>query len=388
MSLILTISFPVRQVAFKPIKAMNEYRIYRQCTHVQTDRSTKIKQTNMIIKSIFIQIMFWWSLSTMVGCIPVEEPSERRITIDSVPLPDIPMASEESVHMLTAVRFPPPALFFANPDKKWSLDDFEKSDQATTYSVTDDMSETQDQQDSYPQQDLATTLEPETQTEVETTTIGAAVGELVNRLQQTASDGHVESLRPTGDGHTESHQPIGDGLVESLRPTGDGHAESHQPIGDGLVESLRPTGDGHAESHQHTSDGLVESLRPTGDGHTESHQPTGDKLVESLQPARDRLSSSRPTTVDRLIVTSKQQQLPVHNAKQRPADRWSEKRWTTSRDRLRRPVASENDRSPIRTIVLTSRPLPVPGADVRFPDVEYAVARLGERKNLHDFHRQ
>ncbi|XP_060839865.1 uncharacterized protein LOC132921059 [Rhopalosiphum padi] len=364
----------------------------------------------MIIQSIFIQITFWWSLSTMVDCIPVEEPSERRITVDSVPLPDIPMASEESVHMLTAVRFPPPALFFANPDKKWSLGDFEKADRATTYSVTDDMSETQDQQDSYPQQDQATTLEPETEAEVETTTIGAAVGELVNRLQQTTSDGHVESLRPTGDGHAESHQPTGDGLVESLRPTGDGHAESHQPTGDGLVESLRPTGDGHAESHQPTGDGLVESLRPTGDGHAESHQPigdglveslrpngdghgeshqpTGDRLVESLQPTRDRLSGSRPTTVDRLIVTPKQQQLPVRNVNQRPADRWSEKRWTTSRDRLRRPVASEYDRSPIRTIVLTSRPLPVPGADVRFPDVEYAVARLGERKNLHDFRRQ
>uniref|UniRef100_A0A2S2NIW2 Uncharacterized protein n=1 Tax=Schizaphis graminum TaxID=13262 RepID=A0A2S2NIW2_SCHGA len=342
----------------------------------------------MIIHSIFIQIMSWWSLSTMVGCIPVEEPSERRITVDSVPLPDIPMASEESVHMLTAVRFPPPALFFANPDKKWSLGDFEKADQATTYSVTDDISEMQDQQDSYPQQDLVTTLEPETETEVETTTIGATVGELVNRLQQTTSDGHVESLQLTGDGHAESHQPTGDGLVESMRPTGDGHAENQQPTGDGLVESLRPIGDGHAESHQPTGDGLVESMRPTGDGHVESHQHIGGGLVESLQPARDRLSGSRPTTVDRLIVKPEQQQLPVRNMNQRPADRWSQKRWTTSQDRLRRPVASEYDRSPIRTIVLTSRPLPVPGPDVRFPDVEYAVARLGERKNLHDFRRQ
>ncbi|XP_025194425.1 uncharacterized protein LOC112594039 [Melanaphis sacchari] len=287
----------------------------------------------MIIQSIFIQTTFWWSLSTIVGCIPMEQASDRRITVDSVPLPDIPMASEESVHMLTAVRFPPPALFFANPDKKWSLGDFEKADQVTTYSVTDDLTETQDQQDAYLQQDPVTTVEPETEAEVETTTIATAVDGLVDELKQTASDGHVEGLQPTVDEH---------------------------------VESLRPTDDGHAENHQLTDDGLV----------------------ESLQPASDRLADSRPTSADRLIVTPKQQQLPVRIVNQRPANRWSEKRWTASRDRLRRPAASEHNRSQFRTIVLTSRPLPVPGADVRFPEVEYAVASLGDRKNLHDFHQQ
>ncbi|CAH1710134.1 unnamed protein product [Aphis gossypii] len=276
----------------------------------------------------------WWSLSTIVSCIQVEETNERRITVDSIPLPDIPMASEESVHMLTAVQFPPPALFFANPDKKWSLGDFEKADQATTYSVTDDVVETQDQPDAYLQQDLATTPEPETEAEVEVTTTATAVDGSVDGLQQTVSDEHVESLRPTDNGLTESHQPTGDEIVESLQPTGDG-------------------------------------------------------LVESLQPAHDRLADSRPiTTADRLIITPKQKQLPVRVVNQRPADHWTKKRWTASRDRLRRPPTSGHNRLPIRTIVLTSRPLPVPGADIRFPDVEYAVARLGERKNLHDFHQQ
>lgn len=277
---------------------------------------------------------FWWSLSTIVSCIQMEETSERRITVDSIPLPDIPMASEESVHMLTAVRFPPPALFFANPDKKWSLGDFEKADQATTYSVSDDVVETQDQPDAYLQQDLATTPEPETEAEVEVTTTATVVDGSVDGLQHTVSDEHAESLQPTDNGHVEIHQPTGDKIVESLQPTGDG-------------------------------------------------------LIESLQPAHDRLADSRPiTTADRLIVTPKQQKLPVRVVNQRPADRWTKKRWTASRDRLRRPPASGHNQSPIRTIVLTSRPLPVPGADVRFPDVEYAVARLGERKNLHDFHQQ
>jgi len=264
----------------------------------------------------------------------VEEISERRITVDSIPLPDIPMASEESVYMLTAVRFPPPALFFANPDKKWSLGDFEKADQATTYSITDDVVETLDQQDEYLQQDLATTPEPETEAEVEVTTTATAVDGSVDGLQQTVSDEHTESLRPTDNGQMESHQPIGDKIVESLQPTGDG-------------------------------------------------------LVENLQPTHDRLADSQPiTTADRLIVTPKQKQLPVRIVNQRLADRWTKKRWTASRDRLQRPPTSGHNRSPIRTIVLTSRPLPVPGADVRFPDVEYAVARLGERKNLHDFQQQ
>lgn len=64
----------------------------------------------------------------------------RLITAGSgdVPLPPIPVAGEDSVHLLTAVRFPPPALFFANPERKWSLDDFEKPDRATAYSVTDE----------------------------------------------------------------------------------------------------------------------------------------------------------------------------------------------------------------------------------------------------------
>lgn len=40
--------------------------------------------------------------------------------------------------MLSAVRFPPPALFFADPNKNWTMNDFEKPDQPTTYAVTDD----------------------------------------------------------------------------------------------------------------------------------------------------------------------------------------------------------------------------------------------------------
>jgi len=236
----------------------------------------------------------------------VNQSSERRTTADSVPLPDIPMASEESVHLLTAVRFPPPALFFANPDKKWSLGDFEKPDLVATYSVTDDMTDMQDEQDAYLQQDPAATTEPETEAEAEVTTIVAEVDESVNGLQQTTGDRHVESL-----------------------------------------------------------------------------QPTSDAFAESLQPTHDRLVYSQSTTAGR-----KQQSPPMYVVNQLSADSWSEKRWTAPRNRPRRPVASEHGRPPTQKIVLTSRPLPVPDANVRFPDVEYAVARLGERKNLVDFRRQ
>jgi len=243
-------------------------------------------------------------------------------------LPEIPRASEESVHMLTAVRFPPPALFFANPDKKWSLDDFDKPDMVATYSVTDDMTDIQDDQDAYLQQDPATTTEPEA--EAVATTIAI---DLVNGLQQVAGDGHMESVQQTDNEH-------------------------------------------------------VENLQPTDDGHVENLQPTSDALAESLQQAHDRLVGSQSTTAGRLIVTSKQQPTSVRIVNQLPTDRWSEKRWTAPRNRPRRPAASEHGRLPIRKIVLTSRPLPVPDADVRFPDVEYAVAQLGERKNLRDFRRQ
>jgi len=260
----------------------------------------------------------------------VEQASERRIIADSVPLPDIPMAGEESVHMLTAVQFPPPALFFANPDKKWSLGDFEKPDLVATYSVTDNVTDIQDEQDAYLQQDPTTTTEPETEAEAEATTIAGAVDESVNGLQQTAGDRHVESLKPAGDG-------------------------------------------------------LVESLQPTVDGHMESLQPTSDALAESLQPTHDRLVDSQSTTAGRLVVAPKRQPPPMRVVNQLPADRWLENRWTAPRNRPRRPVASEHGRKPTRKIVLTSRPLPVPDADVRFPDVEYAVTRLGERKNLRGF---
>jgi len=254
----------------------------------------------------------------------VEQASERRIIAESVPLPDIPMASEESVHMLTAVRFPPPALFFANPDKKWSLGDFEKTDRVTTYSVNDDATETQDEQDAYLQKDQVTTTKRETEAEAEVTTIIAPVDESIDGLQQPTVDGHAESLQPVGDGHAGSLQPIGDG---------------------------------HAEN---------------------------------LQPTHDLLADSRPTIASRVVVMPKQQKPlpPVRVVNQQPTDRWSEKRWTASRDRPRRPTPSDHGRPPIRRIVLTSRPLPVPGTDVRFLDVEYAVARLGERKNMHDFRRQ
>ncbi|XP_015377004.1 PREDICTED: uncharacterized protein LOC107171280 [Diuraphis noxia] len=311
-------------------------------------KSVRNSQTNssklyIFFFSFYVQT-FWWSLSTTVSCVLVEQASERRITVDSVTLPEIPMASEESVHMLTAVRFPPPALFFANPDKKWSLDDFDKPDSVATYSVTDDVTDIQDEQDAYQQQDPATTTESETEAEAVATTISIAVDDLVNGLQQTASDGHVESLQPTDNGHAENLQPADDGHVESLQPTNDAVAESLQP--------------------------------------------TSDALTESLQPTHDRLVDSQLTTAGRLVVTPKQQPTPVRVVNQLPTDSWSEKRWTALRNRPRRPVASEHDRLQIRKIVLTSRPLPVPDANVRFPDVEYAVAQLGERKNLHDFRRQ
>jgi len=123
------------------------------------------------------------------------------------------MASEESVHMLTAVRFPPPALFIANPDKKWSLGDFEKPDLVATYSVTDDVSDMQDEQDAYLQQDPAATTEPETGAEAEATTIVAEVDESVNGLQQTTGDGHVESLQPTHDRLVDSQSTTAGRLV-------------------------------------------------------------------------------------------------------------------------------------------------------------------------------
>lgn len=149
------------------------------------------------------------------------------------------MASEESVHMLTAVRFPPPALFFANPDKKWSLGDFKKTDLVATYSVTDDVTDMQDEKDAYLQQDPAMTTEPETEAEAEATTIAVAVDESVNGLQQTAGDKHVESLKPAGDRLEDILQPTSDALAESLQPTHDRLVDSRSTTDGRLVVGLK-----------------------------------------------------------------------------------------------------------------------------------------------------
>lgn len=137
--------------------------------------------------------------------------------------------------MLTAVRFPPPALFFANPDKKWSLGDFEKPDLVATYSVTDDVTDMQDEQDAYLQQDPAMTIEPETEAEAEATTIVIAIDESVNGLQQTVGDKYVESLKPADDRLEDILQPTSDALAESLQPTHDRLVDSRSTTAGRLV---------------------------------------------------------------------------------------------------------------------------------------------------------
>lgn len=62
-----------------------------------------------------------------------------------VPLTTVAAVSEDSVHLLTAVGFPPPALLHADPGRNWTLNDFQKPGRpTTTYSVTDEADYTDD----------------------------------------------------------------------------------------------------------------------------------------------------------------------------------------------------------------------------------------------------
>ncbi|XP_050532710.1 uncharacterized protein LOC126900801 isoform X2 [Daktulosphaira vitifoliae] len=88
----------------------------------------------MVRQSIFIEI----NLLTMTWCVwckPVFINDNFNITQLSVVQNKI---TEESIHLLSTLSFPPPALYLANPTKKWALVDFSKPDQRGSYSVYDE----------------------------------------------------------------------------------------------------------------------------------------------------------------------------------------------------------------------------------------------------------
>lgn len=143
------------------------------------------------------------------------------------------MASQDSVHMLTNIRFPPPALFFADSEKKWTMNDFEKSDKPPSYSVTDENTTDIEQKEQV--QDRITT-EVAVEPEPEMTTIEKPVDETKDDRKQ------VSSTTETSIVETENIKQIT--TDKSINGTRDGEQvtmESGKPIGEPAADRWQET---------------------------------------------------------------------------------------------------------------------------------------------------
>lgn len=181
--------------------------------------------------------------TTMDGgaAIAVPEPGaaqsfRTRATADGgfvAPPSAVPLAGEENVHTLTAIGFPPPpALFFVDPDRKWSMGDFEKPDRPTTYSVTDENADENGDGGSHDWSTVTTTIpaaagqdeEEETATNGDGISVGHAetTATVVERHDETTSTSSTERVRCDASATTRppSSVRVGDDLiVRRRRPT-------------------------------------------------------------------------------------------------------------------------------------------------------------------------
>lgn len=222
--------------------------------------------------------------------------TEARLIIASggdVSLPPIPVADEDSIHLLTAVRFPPPALFFADPDRKWTLNDFEKPDRATAYSVTDEDAAVDERpQDEWQPaafwnpKDPPTTVAPGPESEEPATTIAAAVVADEPDNAQTAGD--VKTT--TDDGKTA---------------TGDGNAAT----GDGKTA----TGDGRVV----TTEAAVTAVESPPGGSRVGVSPA---VPRPAKHRRKRPSSASGRPSEKILLTSRPLPSPVSNVRFADAD--------------------------------------------------------------------
>lgn len=236
-----------------------------------------------------------------------------------VPLPAIPMASEESVHLLTAVQFPPPALFFANPEKKWALTDFEKTDRTggngqLSYSITDDQS-------------TATGGEPEQVTKT------AAVDE----------DGPAATTTMTT---TKYHETYG-GQADNGAFAHASDVASGQ-VSYGAAEQAGDSAASDKPEHEHT--------------------PAGAAVPVAAAPVREEVSEPLPPSA---TITAVPSATVVPSEKQTAAD--------DGKRPYRRRYAQKDPPRRYPQILLTSRPLaPPPVADIGgLPLVDYVNRHYG-----------
>lgn len=232
------------------------------------------------------------------------------------------MANEASVHMLTAIRFPPPALLFANPGKKWTMGDFEKSNNSSSYSVTDEEDVLSNTERIEQPQDRITTVAGEPQPET-TITEKPVDGTKDDRGQalSTAENATVEA---------QQEQVTTTKIVDG---TGDDEKQT--------ISVENPVG----------GQGTIAVGKPIDETGTDlaKESATVEKPIDGM-PNRGPQGGA---TINKPSANTRFEKLTVTLGRRKYlADIWR----------------------PFRTIMLTSRPLPTP-TSVRFSQVNYTGVR-------------
>lgn len=314
--------------------------------------------------------------------VPEIEQASRRISEDNgnVQLPSIPMASEESVHLLTSVKFPPPALFFANPNKKWTLSDFEKLGKPISYSVNDKEMEAENIKLYLP-----------------TTTIMADVETKKKNLKEKTEDEHGEKQ----DNKTEDEQQFP--FISLLPQTSENPTEKPgDEQGDKMTENpVNKTSTGQEEHKDKTPvekvvDGQTEiavekqiektevvqgentegkPVREAIDGQDEKstqkqvEKPeTGQNVITAEKPAektgdKNGKTESPPKVEGRTGIPPRRRPVqPVNRPMSQPADSWTPKKTLPNYP----PMGIL--RPPHTIVQLTSKSLPSPNVDIRLFD--------------------
>lgn len=264
-----------------------------------------------------------------------------------VQLPSIPMASEASVHMLTGIGFPPPALFFADPGKKWTMDDFEKSNKPSlNYSVTDEENVTNMENMEQPQDRMTSVaVEPE----LETTTMEKPVDGMKNDREQDVLSTTEKLIVETQQGQ-ETTTKIVDGTRDRENET----------------IAMETSVDGTADLGQET----IVKEKPINETGTDREKETivVEKPVNEtgIDRAKEPIIMEKPTS------GGKPERGQGGVATNNPSINTRFEKLTVTFDRRKYPT---NIWQPFRTIILTSRLIPKPMSNIRFSQVGYMGVR-------------
>lgn len=313
--------------------------------------------------------------------VPVTEQARRRVSEDSgvIPLPSIPMASEESVHLLTSVKFPPPALFFANPDKKWTLSDFEKLGKPTSYSVKDKEMDAENYEQDLP----ATTVIADTESDKKTTEEKAEDGQGGKQDDKTGDGQQFPFISLFPQTSENSAKKAGDGQKDKMTANpvdkidiGQEEYKEKIPVkkeGDGQTEKAVENPIEKAEVVQgEKTEG--KPVRETVDGQDEipaekqvekpgigQNAITAEKPIEKGGNENGK-TESPPNVQGRTGSPLRRRPVQPIGKPSQSADSWSPKNTLPNYP----PVGII--RPPHTVVQLTSKPLPTPNVDIRLFD--------------------